>query len=117
MDVLTRSCESDLLILVVKNLTDLGRVARRANHYLVTNGDKTLLNLAVGNDTLLLNTFENGHSKGTLGISVLNWEFIKDLHKCITFVPRADRRVNHFCDVGASKTGNRNVTNVFRGVS
>lgn len=63
LDILTRSCKLDRLILVVKNQADLGRESRWLNLYFVTDCDGALLNFAVSNNTLLFNLVEDGHAQ------------------------------------------------------
>lgn len=98
---------------MIKDLSNLSWVALRIHHDLITDLNTTLLDLAVSNDTLLLNSFENRHSEGSIGISILDWQVIKDLKKSFTLIPRTGLGVNFLLDVVAGQTRNRNIIDIF----
>jgi hypothetical protein len=113
LDVLARTSKLDLFVLVVEDATDLSGVARRLHLHFVTDADGTLFDLAVSDYTLLLNLVEDGHAEGTLRVSLLNREFVDNLHQGFSLVPRAPLGVDLFHDVITDQTGDGNIKDVF----
>lgn len=104
LNIFTGSGIPDRLVLTIKNTDDLGRVASGGKGNLVSKTNSSGLDFTVSDHTLVLHLIENGHTEGTVGVSLLNGKSIEDIDQSGSRVPGTSSLGRSLSDVLSSQT-------------